>query len=389
MYLESKMTIDPAQLTEIHRIKPTKGFARIANLLTAGIVKSQEERETFCAVTILQQINIVMRSTGIHNIVRLAKDDTVIYEDVEGRENDLKQAVDEFASHIATEDRKVFDSMNLILEHEEDELMVLIDIHINRSHEVGEHPIEININGLCTRLDVTEDEEDIQQSMANIFKSQSNYDSFVDARKLSFEKLVAKIEAGFLEHMNLDDVHVQSQVNIIRPASRVKKRTDIPRSQSDDVDPVYMDHYGWDDHSYYAWIWAEHCHANEIQCQNVTIVDSEGNGVLAVNETGFAASEGDTMNVEADFTLPDSSAGESINGSEFDGASYDASTQTVTGGGEGSSDGGSSKDGGSGGFFSGLADSLGSMADSMCGGGDGGGGSCGGGGGCGGGCGGG
>jgi hypothetical protein len=33
MYLESKMTIDPAQLTEIHRIKPTKGFARIANLL--------------------------------------------------------------------------------------------------------------------------------------------------------------------------------------------------------------------------------------------------------------------------------------------------------------------------------------------------------------------
>ena len=97
MYMKSTMTIDPAQLTEIHRIKPTKGFARIANLLTAGVVKTQEERETFCAVSILQQVNIVMRSAGVHNIVRLAKDDTVIYEDCVGRENDLKDAIDEFA----------------------------------------------------------------------------------------------------------------------------------------------------------------------------------------------------------------------------------------------------------------------------------------------------
>ena len=65
MYMKSTMTVDPAQLTEIHRIKPTKGFARIANLLTAGVVKTQEERETFCAVSILQQVNIVMRSAGV------------------------------------------------------------------------------------------------------------------------------------------------------------------------------------------------------------------------------------------------------------------------------------------------------------------------------------
>ena len=31
-------------------------------------------------ITILQQINIVMRSAGIDNIVRLAKDDTILYD---------------------------------------------------------------------------------------------------------------------------------------------------------------------------------------------------------------------------------------------------------------------------------------------------------------------
>ncbi len=225
MYFASKMTIDPTQLTEIHRIKPTKGFARIAHLLTAGVVQSQEERETFCAVSILQQINIVMRSAGINNIVRLAKDDTVIYEDSEGRENDLKQAIDEFAKHISSGERKVFESLNLILEHEADDLVVLINIHINRSHEVGEHPIDISINGLCSRLAVTEDEDEIGESMGNIFNCQANYDDFVNARKLSFEKLIEKIEDGFFNHMSVQNVHVKSRVNIIRPSSRVKKRS--------------------------------------------------------------------------------------------------------------------------------------------------------------------
>ena len=387
MYFASRMTIDPTQLTEIHRIKPSKGFARIAHLLTAGVVKSQEERETFCAVSILQQINMVMRSAGINNIVRLAKDDTIIYEDCEGRENDLKHAIDDFAEHISSDERKVFKSLNLILEHEADDLVVLIDIHINRSHEVGEHPIEISINGLCTRLAVTEDENEIDESMGNIFNNQSNYDSFVNARKLSFEKLIEKIEDGFVKHMSVDDVHVKSRVNIIRPSSRVKKRSDIPRSQSNTGDPVYMDHHGWDGYSYYAWTWADHCHAHEIQCQNVTIVDSEGNGVIAVNEQGFAAGEGDTMNVDAEFTIPDSSAGESISGSAYDGARIDSGNsstpQTATGGGEGDGSGGSPRDGESRGFFSSLADSFASMGGD--GGGDGGGGGCGGGG-CGGGC---
>ena len=352
MYMKSTMTIDPAQLTEIHRIKPTKGFARIANLLTAGVVKTQEERETFCAVSILQQVNIVMRSAGVHNIVRLAKDDTVIYEDCWGRENDLKDAIDEFAKNVSSADRKVFNSLNLILEHETDDIVALINIRINRSHDVGEHPIEININGLCNSLAVTEDEEHVEQNMADIFSSQENYDCFLEAQKSSFDDLLKKIESGFVKHMNVDDILVESQINIIRPSKRVKNRGAMPRSKSDDIDPVYMDHYGWDDYSYYAWTWADHCHEHDINCQNVVIMDRNGDSMLEIDEQGYAAGEGDLMNVDTDYSnLPHAQQGSSNSLSSATAESGD----TI----------GSASDDSSGGFFSSLADSLGSLGESL------------------------
>ena len=77
MFFESTITIDPSQITEIDKFKPTKGFARIAHIMSAGLTSPTEERETFCAIAILQQVNLVMRSMGIDNIVGLSKDDVI------------------------------------------------------------------------------------------------------------------------------------------------------------------------------------------------------------------------------------------------------------------------------------------------------------------------
>jgi len=90
MYLEARITVDPSELTNIVGVKPTKGFAKIAYALTGGIVSSKEERELFCAITILQQLNMVMRSVGVDNVVSIIKDDVTIYEDTAGIEGDLR-----------------------------------------------------------------------------------------------------------------------------------------------------------------------------------------------------------------------------------------------------------------------------------------------------------
>ena len=71
MYLEGIITIDPSQITEIKKVKPTKAFKKFLHHLTLGGVSDKEERETFTAVAILQQLNATFRSLGINNIIKL------------------------------------------------------------------------------------------------------------------------------------------------------------------------------------------------------------------------------------------------------------------------------------------------------------------------------
>ncbi|MGB0430643.1 MAG: hypothetical protein ACPGLV_09230, partial [Bacteroidia bacterium] len=69
MYLEGKITIDPAQLTKIEKIKPQKAFKKMLFFLTSGAISDKEEHETFQAVSILQQLNMCFRNQGINNII--------------------------------------------------------------------------------------------------------------------------------------------------------------------------------------------------------------------------------------------------------------------------------------------------------------------------------
>ena len=64
MYLENLITVDPSELTKIEKVKPTKAFKKLLYSLTNGIISDKEERETFNAIAILQQINATLRNLG-------------------------------------------------------------------------------------------------------------------------------------------------------------------------------------------------------------------------------------------------------------------------------------------------------------------------------------
>ena len=49
MYWYGQIDVDPASQTVLQR-KPTKGFRRFAEVLTAGLLSEKEEAETFTAV---------------------------------------------------------------------------------------------------------------------------------------------------------------------------------------------------------------------------------------------------------------------------------------------------------------------------------------------------
>ena len=113
MYFYGKLSVDPSSLTHVGIVEPTKAFAKILRFMTAGLASAKEERETFTAVSILQQFNRVFMSLGISNIVRIAKDGEDFYLDTEGRENDLKEAMEAFAKKASgSSSQKPFESLS-------------------------------------------------------------------------------------------------------------------------------------------------------------------------------------------------------------------------------------------------------------------------------------
>ena len=131
-----------------------------------------------------------MRGVGVDNIVRLAKDDVLLHEDREGREGDLKEGLDAFANHASSEDKRRFETLELVLEHHLDNLKLLIDVRINRSHAVGEHPIEITVNGLASELGGELGEDDVRAKMGHVFQTQASYDDFVSRHRETFSKKI-------------------------------------------------------------------------------------------------------------------------------------------------------------------------------------------------------
>ncbi len=371
MYLQGILTVDPAQLTHIDKVQPTKGFAKMAYFLTAGTLAGKEERETFCAITILQQINKIMRSVGVNNIVKLATDRVVFYEDTEGRENDLQVAFDAFKEQSSSEDVTHFNELQLVLEHHLDEMACLIDIRILRTHAVGKHPITITVNGMPNELNASGGEEQVRARLSGIFSSQGSYDDYVAKYQEQLKQFLDAIETNFHDHMRVDDVGRQARVKIIRPKQRVDRESyrqnrDTTRDSNrhDYDDPAYHGYHGFNDFFFYSWIWSDFMHDQNIHCHDCDIVDERGEEVLEVGAVGFVAGvENDTLNTDEPFSVPVSDDVTVCDGSDYSEAieatRIDIVDAEVTSGG---------------GWLSDFADSV---SDSFSGGDDGGGSSCG------------
>ncbi|MEO2030304.1 MAG: hypothetical protein ABGZ23_30940 [Fuerstiella sp.] len=304
MYFHGTLSIDPSQMTDIELVKPTKAFGKMLHYMTLGLSSGEEERETFTAVGILQQFNRAFRSLGITNVLRLARDDEDYYLDQEGREDDLKQAMAAFHQHDSSTGQQAFNTLRLVLEHEDESLKYLLQIEVQRTHKVGEHPILVTLNGLMKDMCVDSEQDDaaVRYLLSPHFESQQAYDSCTDGHKAHFDSFLNQIEQAICEHIGVDRVSRSSESHLIRPSKPVKRRDQWQRS--DGYDPVYYGYYEHDDYFYYSWMWSDMCHQNNIHCHDCFVVDDQGQTVFEVGEEGFEAGETDALNPEAPMELP-------------------------------------------------------------------------------------
>lgn len=357
MYMSGKLAINPSQIAHVRR-KPTKGFRRFAEILTAGLIAEHEVHQTFSALSILQEINGVLRSLGITDVVRFTKDNTVIYEDPDSdNTDDMRMVLDRVSQDSRGFSGSLFESMSLLLEHHLPAITLVIEVRVQRTHAVGVQPIQIVVNGLAASFS-QEAKETAAENLSRSFEDQLGYNAFADDFRNQFDEFMQQLEDAVRRHMQVDKVQRASEAKIVRPqqdsstSAAFASSGAAPGSASQNSDPVFQRFGAASDAFAYCWIWSSLMNSHEIQPHDVTIVDEQGEAVGVVDSDGLehdASSHTDSTFTDSDdasrnITDTDTSSG-------FSGwlSSFGDSGDIDSGGGGDSSCGGSSCGGGCGG----------------------------------------
>lgn len=294
MYMSGSLTIDPSKLSHIRR-KPTKGFRRIAEILTIGLIAEHEVHQTFSALSILQQVNSVLRSLGITDVVRFTKDDEVVYEDPDSNDtDDMRLVLDRIAKDSRSLSSTIFSRMSLLVEHHLPEITLVIEVRIQRTHAIGQYPIQIIVNGLASSFS-EEEAGTATEKMNQSFEDQLGYNAFTDHFREQFDDFLQELEDAVGRHMQVDKVHRSSEAKILRPSQPsdgTTRNTTAAFSAGGDSapsqhsDPVFQRYDSTSDAFAYCWMWSTFMNLHDIQPQDVTIVDERGGEVGVVDSEG-------------------------------------------------------------------------------------------------------
>jgi hypothetical protein len=312
MYFSARLSIDPSQLTKIERIEPDQIFGKLLHFLTSGATSKKVEHETFTAVSILQQLNRLFWEMDINNIIRLSHDDIDIYYDKEGKKDDLKDALDTYELTINDAMSHHYQTIHLVLEHEDKNFVYLIEIDINRTHAVGAYPIEIKVNALMKefRMNEGENEESVRAKMKTRFADQSVLDQFVQEQHLSFETFMNDLGLRVRKHMKIDDVKIKIDKRIVMPKSKDRRPVSNGRRKNPtrEYDPVFDGYYGFTDILLYSFLWSELLHDHHMHVSDVTMIGEDADVLGSIGTEGVDTGDADLFNADMDFD----SAGEGL-----------------------------------------------------------------------------
>ena len=326
MYFESTITIDPSQVTSIEKVKPTKAFKRMLYHLTKGGISEKEERETFTAISILQQLNKAFIQQGITNVIRLSHDDIDFYLDEQGLEDDLKDAFDAYELKIDESMSTYFKQLVLVLEHEDDLFKFLLETKISKNHKIGDYPIEIKLTGLLKGLGKSN--ETVNSKVSKIFSTQQNYDNYKLEKLHDFTTYVDEFVLCIQKVINVDDVKSVIKTKIIVPKEKVTSKHGIKHNRVNNYSGLHYGYYGFDDYMLYSMMWSSIGCDHDLSHTDAYYESEEGNELGHMEEVESSSSHFDDSTdfdnrsdlfSSADDTVSDST---SASGSWFESDSF-------------------------------------------------------------------
>ena len=308
MYFAAEISFDPSTATELRRVKPSKAFAKFFYYMTVGLAGVRKEFETFTAVSVLQQINIALRSAGVTNIVRLARDGQDFYFDQAGRPDDLADAMKTFEMAEASQfSGKPFETISLVLEHQDVALKYLVQIDIARMHAPGEHPVVLTLNAALRTPAAAPDANTAKHQLGAVFTSQTSHDTYIGERRRAFEAFVHQVKGALAYHIGVDHITENFRTKLLRPSRRRRSNVDEIEYDSDwggHHDPLFGGYYGFDEVFFHAWLWSELMHDHGVHAQQVTLVDESGHDVLFLGDQGIDPASSSALDPNSAMEVP-------------------------------------------------------------------------------------
>jgi hypothetical protein len=196
-----------------------------------------EVRVALETTALVDSIKRAFARVGIDNAVSLVVDDTVIFQDSEGRPGDLPDLILALSEHASVFGRG-FREMKLAAEHEEAGLHLLAEVRAVTQHRRGEPSAYVSIGGRIADLEPHPGESaDAYRARVEPLAKDAG---LLETARMQFQSFVGRLEAALraaLPEATVEEKRAEAVV--VRPTTQPVEPAEDPRSPVYDPYAIY------------------------------------------------------------------------------------------------------------------------------------------------------
>lgn len=191
-------------------------------------------RTSLEAAMVVEAARTALRRLGATNAVALVIDEQVLFQDREGREDDLGDLYLAFHSH-APVFGKDFSVLRLTVEHEEPGLHIVMEIQARSTHPEGEPAARVVVSGRVKAFEARpgEDAEEYRARVEPLTRDSATW----EMHRHQFETFVTRVADALRGALPESRVAVRSADALVQKPSRVPVARESPPPLSPQYDP--------------------------------------------------------------------------------------------------------------------------------------------------------
>lgn len=213
--------------------RPPSGWEKLKQRFGAQVNLTTEEMENRLEATAI--VDAVRRALGklnVNNALSLVVDDTVVFQDADGKTDDLPDLVLALAEHASVFGRE-FRELRFAAEHEEAGLHLVVETRARTRHHKDEPAAIVSVGGRIRALEAQKGET-AETYRARVEPLVGNAALFETARH-AFQSFVARLEAGLRAALPEADVaEKKAEARLVKADAR-----DLTRPEQAPASPMH------------------------------------------------------------------------------------------------------------------------------------------------------